>query len=107
MEQILIILSVLLVILFLAQLSPAYPIIRARLDVKESFENADADLGNMRQPYYLLQGVIPDNSSKLNAQRCYESKASKNIVLTGNYRQKTNNVMETSPESCLTSLAPF
>ena len=106
MERILITLGVLLLVLFFLQLGtsmPSYPIVRPRLNVKESFENenADADLANMRQPYHLLEG---DRPSKLNAQRCYESKASKNIVLTGNYRQKTNNVMETSVESCT---APF
>jgi hypothetical protein len=96
MERILITLGVLLLVLFFLQLDTSmatYPIVRARLNVKESFENADADLANMRQPYHLLEGVSP-------SKRCYESKASKNIVLTGNYRQKTNNVMETSPESC-------
>jgi hypothetical protein len=100
-------------------------LVRPALEMKEPFQNAqpqavvgitedssegqniqpaDADLQNLKQPYHLLRGVLPDSptdkTSGLSAQRCFETDFTRRIEKTGNYRQLTNNYKRETPDSC-------
>jgi|688.fasta_scaffold651125_2 hypothetical protein len=99
-------------------------IVRPAIEVKEPFQNtpqgvrgiteastdldaiqpADADLENLKKPYHLLRGVLPDatrdKTSGLSAQRCFETDFNRRIEKTGNYKQLTNNYKRMNPDSC-------
>ncbi len=103
-----------------------FSIVRERIAVKEPFEDgkaaaepvlgvlemaptgpADANIANQRQPYNLLNGVLPEDDrnrlSKLSAQTCYEADF-ENRLQRSSYRQLTNNYKRLNPDSCS---APF
>jgi hypothetical protein len=97
-------------------------LVRPAIEVKEPFQNtpaqvtgivennspADADLENLRKPYHLLRGVLPDavsgKTSGLSAQRCFETDFTRRIEKTGNYKQLTNNYKRETPDSCTAPL---
>lgn len=100
-------------------------LVRPAIEVKEPFQNtpaqvvgitessgsvgpADADLQNLKKPYHLLRGVLPDATSDrisgLSAQRCFETDFTRRIEKTGNYKQLTNNYKRETPDSCTAPL---
>lgn len=103
-------------------------LVRARINVKEPFENAaeveipvtgiseisemapgPADIADQRQPYHLLRGVLPDAPtdvpSNLNAKSCYESDFANRFQKTESYLQRTNNYKRASPDNCSAPLS--
>ena len=93
----------------------SFSIVRSAIPVKEPFEVKErqeeftlspnsAQLENPRQPYHLLQGVLPDSSkdtvSGLGAEGCYQGDFQNRLQRTGNYRQLTNNYKRGTPDSC-------
>jgi hypothetical protein len=104
-------------------------LVRARINVKEPFENAatdlevsvtgitemsemapgPADIADQRQPYHLLRGVLPDAPvdapSALNAKTCYESDFANRFQKTESYLQRTNNYKRASPDNCSAPLS--
>ena len=109
------------------QVGGSFSIVRSRIDVKEPFEDgkggasepvlgvlemaatgpADANVANQRQPYNLLNGVLPEDDrnrlSTLSAQTCYEADF-ENRLQRSSHRQLTNNYKRLNPDSCS---APF
>ena len=98
------------------------PIVRARLERVETFQNAEkpgdfeeetgaseATLNKPREPYSLLKDVIPlsSNRSSPTSQRCYDADFQPRIEKTGNYRQLTNNYRRGYPDSCSSPLHEF
>ena len=67
---------------------------------------AEAALENPRQPYALLNGVLPEKTSKgqLTAKTCYEKDFLAQSNKVGNYIQRTNNFPHAAPDSCSTPL---
>ena len=63
---------------------------------------AEASLENPRQPYALLNGVLPEkgNKGKLTAKTCYEKDFLAQSNKVGNYIQRTNNYPHAAPDSC-------
>lgn len=98
------------------------PIVRPRLERLEPFQNAtkidpegqtdttntlapaDASLNKLREPYALLQGVLPvydgPTSTSPTSKTCYEADFQKRLERTGNFRQLTNNYKRGVPDSC-------
>jgi hypothetical protein len=95
------------------------PILRERLNVIEPFQtkpNPEGDLSpvedispaptsleNPRQPYNLLNGVLPAFKGKApspTSKRCYDEDFQTRIERTGNFRQLTNNYKRGTPDSC-------
>jgi hypothetical protein len=92
-----------------------FSIVRAAIPVKEPFEVQDrqeefglspknAALENLRQPYTLLEGVLPslegNKPSGLDAEGCYKGDFQNRLQRTGNFRQLTNNYKRGTPDSC-------
>lgn len=65
---------------------------------------AEAALKNPRQPYALLNGVLPEKTGKgnLTAKRCYDKDFLAQSNKVGNYIQRTNNFPHAAPDSCST-----
>ena len=98
------------------------PILRQRLKQIETFQNgseapaitgltdstltadpAEASLENLRQPYSLLQDVLPifkGPAPRPTSEACYETDFQKRLEKTGNYKQLTNNYKRGTPDSC-------
>jgi len=96
------------------------PVLRKRLERIEPFQNsqpeitgttdlnpnvdpADASLENLRQPYSLLQDILPifkGPAPRPTSQTCYETDFQKRLEKTGNYKQLTNNYKRGTPDSC-------
>jgi hypothetical protein len=72
---------------------------------------ANASLNRPRQPYHLLQDVLPNapsgNVSCLKASCCAETDFEERTNLTGNYLQRTNNYKRAFPDNCSTPLHEF
>lgn len=72
---------------------------------------ANASLNRPRQPYHLLQDVLPNapsgNVSCLKASCCSETDFEQRTNLTGNYLQRTNNYKRAFPDNCSTPLHEF
>jgi len=103
--------------------APANPIVRPRLERIEPFQNAtgitpegkvessntlapaETGLVNPREPYNLLNGVLPPYSGNPggvspSAASCYDADFQKRLERTGNFRQLTNNYKRAVPDSC-------
>jgi len=80
--------------------------VKGRVDRTGDVIPADASLENPRQPYALLNGVLPEKTDKgtLTAQTCYQKDFIEQSNKVGNYIQRTNNFRHAAPDSCS---APF
>lgn len=100
----------------------SFSIVRAAIPIKEPFAVVNneevstlspglADLENLRQPYTLLRGVLPDSpaqkTSGLDAKACYTGDFQNRLQRTGNFRQLTNNYKRGTPDSCSAPLTEF
>jgi hypothetical protein len=104
--------------------SSSNPIVRPRLERIEPFQNstsksdvpnggavpatnsispATLTLQNPREPYNLLNGVLPPSDAPApspSSAACYDADFQKRLERTGNYRQLTNNYKRGVPDSC-------
>ena len=80
--------------------------VKGRVDKTGDVIPADASLENPRQPYALLNGVLPEKTDKgtLTAKTCYEKDFLAKSNKVGNYIQRTNNFRHAAPDSCSTPL---
>jgi hypothetical protein len=76
--------------------------VKGRVDKTGDVIPADASLENPRQPYALLNGVLPEKMDKgtLTAKTCYEKDFIEQSNKVGNYIQRTNNFPHAAPDSC-------
>lgn len=76
--------------------------VKGRVDKTGDVIPADASLENPRQPYALLNGVLPEKTDKgnLTAKTCYEKDFIQQSNKVGNYIQRTNNFRHAAPDSC-------
>ena len=88
----------------MTQCGSSNPVLRPRLNVKESFLNMPLNGKGVNDSYLLLDNVLPPKTSKdgasPTASRCYDNDFQKRIERTGNYRQMTNNYKRGVPDSC-------
>jgi hypothetical protein len=80
--------------------------VKGRVDITGVNLPADASLENPRQPYALLNGVLPEKMDKgtLTAKTCYDKDFIEQSNKVGNYIQRTNNFRHAAPDNCS---APF
>lgn len=85
-------------------------------DFKDSVEKIDnvnpaddTSVTKPREPYALLNGVLPLATRKTapTSQRCYEADFQPRLEKGGNYRQLTNNYKRAAPDSCSGPLHEF
>lgn len=76
--------------------------VKGRVDSSADVIPADASLEDPRQPYALLNGVLPEKMDKgtLTAKTCYEKDFLAQSNKVGNYIQRTNNFPHAAPDSC-------
>jgi len=80
------------------------------VDVTENMTPADdTSVNKPREPYSLLNGVLPLSTQKVSptSQRCYEADFQSRLEKGGNYRQLTNNYKRAAPDSCSGPLHEF
>ena len=80
------------------------------VDVTENMTPADdTSVNKPREPYSLLNGVLPLSTKKVSptSQRCYEADFQSRLEKGGNYRQLTNNYKRAAPDSCSGPLHEF
>jgi DNA-binding transcriptional LysR family regulator len=72
------------------------------IDVGIVTREPDASLDNPRQPYALLNGVLPEKLDKgtLTAKTCYDKDFIEQSNKVGNYIQRTNNFRHAAPDNC-------
>jgi len=82
-------------------------------DSVETIQNVnpadDTSVNKPREPYSLLNGVLPFATRKMapTSQRCYEADFQSRLEKGGNYRQLTNNYKRAAPDSCSGPLHEF
>ena len=76
--------------------------VKGRVDTSGYVVPADASLDNPRQPYALLNGVLPEKLDKgtLTAKTCYDKDFIEQSNKVGNYIQRTNNFRHAAPDNC-------
>jgi hypothetical protein len=82
-------------------------------DSVETIQNVnpadDTSVNKPREPYALLNGVLPLATRKTppTSQRCYEADFQPRLEKGGDYRQLTNNYKRAAPDSCSGPLHEF